>query len=88
MGRLSSHDERPTDHTGQSDRVHTGRGWRNLATTDGQVTTSGDGVGGQGCLWDRTTGRWRGGKYRGRHSCHACFMSGTLTGRGMGFYPH
>ena len=88
MGRLSSHDERPTNHTGQSDRVHTGQGWRNLATTNGQVPASGDGSGGQNRLLDRTTGQCRGRGDRGLHSCHACFMLGTITGRGLGVSHH
>ena len=50
MGRLSSHDERPTDNTGQAARDQTGRGRRNLEKTDGKVPASGDGAGGKGGL--------------------------------------
>ena len=42
----------------------------------------------QGRLQDRTTGWWRGGGDRGRHSRHACPMTGSLTGRGLGVSPH
>ena len=88
MGRLLSHYDRSADHTEKESRGQTGWDQRNLATNDGQVSASGDGEGGQGCLWDQTTGRWRGCRDRGRHSFHTCLMVGTLTGRGLKVSPY
>ena len=88
MGRLSSHDERPADRTGQVARGQTSQGRRNLDITDGQVPTSGDGAGGKCRLWDQTTDWWHGGWDRGWHSRHARSLVGAFTGRGLGVSPN
>ena len=88
MGRLSRNDEHPADHTGQAARDKIGRSGRELETDDGKVPASGDGAGGKGRLRDRPTYWGSGSGDRGRNTCNARPLGGTLSGRGMGFYPN
>ena len=44
--------------------------------------------GGEGHLRDGTTGRWRGGGDRRRHSRHACPLEGVFTVRGLEVSPN
>ena len=46
MGRLSSHDVRPVDRTGQESRDQTGWDRRDVAPPTGKVPPAGDGAGG------------------------------------------
>ena len=59
-----------------------------MAPVHGKVPALGDRVGGECRLRDRTTGQISGGGDRGRHSCNARPMGGTLTEGGLGVYPH
>ena len=81
IGRSPQHDERMADHTGQESRVQTGRGWRNLAAVDVKLYALGDRAGGQGRLWDRTSGRWRGGRYIRQDTCHETDVASALSVR-------
>ena len=87
IGHLPCHDERPADRTGKVARGHTGWGHGKLAADDGKVLASGDREGGQGRLWFRTAGRWRGFRYRGRDTCHETAVASALTEIGLRVYP-
>ena len=88
MGRLSIHDERPANRTGQAATGQTGWGRINLEKTDGKVSALGDEAGDKGRLWNRTTGQWCGGGYIGRHSHHARPLARAFTVRVLGVSPH
>ena len=57
IGRLPSYDERLDDRTGQSASGQVGWGRGNLAASDGEVFTTGEGAGVQGRLRDRASSR-------------------------------
>ena len=88
MGRLLRNDERPADCTGQAARYQTSLSGRDLDTYDGEVPDSGDRAGGKVCMRDSQTVQETGSGDRGRHTCNARTLGGTLLGRGMGFSPH
>ena len=85
MGCLSRHDERPADRTGQADRDQTGQGRRNLAAVDGKVPDLGDRAVGEGRLQDISTDQGSRRRDRGRHTCNASPLEGTVSVRGLGF---
>ena len=58
-GRLPSYDEQLDNRTGQAARGQASWGRGKLAAADGEVCTTGDGVGGQGRLQDRSAIWWR-----------------------------
>ena len=88
MVRLLIYDERSADSTGQAARGQTVWGRGNLAAADGKVFTTGDRVGGQGCLQDRAASRRSRSRDRGRDSCYAPPMDTKLPGEGIGVPPH
>ena len=88
MGHLLGIDERPADCNGQTARDQTGLSGRDMVPNNVEVTPSGDGAGVKVRLWYITTGRRSEGEERGRHSCNARPLRGTLTGGVLGVSPH
>ena len=66
----------------------TGQRGRYLEIDDGDVPTSSDGAVGEGRLRDSPTCWGSGSVGRGRHTCNARPLVGTLSGGGLGVSPH